>query len=515
MVDGLEKALQLAVDWAVRLGEAFVDNIPNTAAWAEATSNASVMAGVAVDTLQAMQVAFAGTGVSNEELTTSLGRLSAKMLDAKEGGEESSKAFARMGVRVTDATGKLKSADQVMFELSDQIAKMEPGAERTALMIDIFGRSGARLLPALSQGSEGMHRLMAEARELGHVFTPEEIGRMEEFNHSLELMGEVGRSLARQLAQPLIDALAPIAENVLAWVRANRALINSKLKEFADAIIKAGTVLGKILIGIGKGLYFVVQNAKLWGIVAAAIGVAAIAINVLNVGLLQSLVNWALNTAAAIWYGYNVVAAGVKAAAAWLATVAPVALLAALLALVVIAAEDVWAFMNGYDSIIGTFGPKWTKFLDDFTRPRNDDNWLLGVLREGLRFITDIEGGILRLSKMLGQLIDTTFSNPTLRAIAHVAASTATGSATYGANSFKSPDQILAELGGAASPVASAQAAAATKNFVMAPSFRAQIEVHAAPGQDPKQVAGTINDYLEEFYQSKILQVHEAAGGRR
>ena len=70
--------------------------------------------------------------------------------------------FRRLGVEIRNADGSLRNASDVLTDLADPIAAIGSDTERTGVLVDLLGRSGARLGPLFKQGSEGIARVRGE-----------------------------------------------------------------------------------------------------------------------------------------------------------------------------------------------------------------------------------------------------------------------------------------------------------------------------------------------------------------
>ncbi len=64
-------------------------------------------------------------------------------------------------------------------DVAEALSRMPEGAEKTALAIAVFGRSGANLMPFLNSGRDGLAEMGAEAERLGldHVGDRRQAGR--------------------------------------------------------------------------------------------------------------------------------------------------------------------------------------------------------------------------------------------------------------------------------------------------------------------------------------------------
>src|SRR5690606_2262604 len=122
--------------------------------------------GLAVDQLRFLQYAAARADVPAESLTMAIGKLQRAMVEAKDPNSELSKTFRGLSISSTDAQGRLRGVTEILPELADAIKNAGSPAEQTALAMDIFGKSGAQLLPFLKEGSAGLVELQSKFREL-------------------------------------------------------------------------------------------------------------------------------------------------------------------------------------------------------------------------------------------------------------------------------------------------------------------------------------------------------------
>jgi hypothetical protein len=110
-------------------------------------------------------------------------------------------AFTRLGVAITDSSGKVRSADQVMLDISDRFAKMADGTEKAALASAVFGtRIGSELIPLLNSGGDAV-------RNMGTALTQEFADKAAAFNDRLETMQEKLGDVGLRLTEALLPAL--------------------------------------------------------------------------------------------------------------------------------------------------------------------------------------------------------------------------------------------------------------------------------------------------------------------
>ena len=109
---------------------------------------------------------------------------------------KANEALRSIGVASTDSAGKVRSVDAIMLDLADKFAKMPDGAEKTALAMDLFGKSGMNLIPMLNQGKDALSQYSA-------TIDTEMAQAADKFNDALN-------EIVRQLAGPFNDAMTAL-----------------------------------------------------------------------------------------------------------------------------------------------------------------------------------------------------------------------------------------------------------------------------------------------------------------
>lgn len=209
---------------------------------ADEMSKASAKIGVPIEELSRLKYAADLSGVSFEGLQTAVGRLSRVMNDAKNGSKEAVDTFAQLGISATNADGSLKSASQVLQEVSDKFASMPEGAEKTALAMELMGRSGANMIPLLNGGSEALAKLMGEADQFGQVFTQTMGSQAEAFNDNISRLQGAFGNLAARLATELL----PYLERFTNWLVENAPQITGFVVRTVEGFAQFGSAISQV-----------------------------------------------------------------------------------------------------------------------------------------------------------------------------------------------------------------------------------------------------------------------------
>lgn len=201
----------------------------------DAVGDISPATGVAIKDIAGLQLAFQFGGLEAGEFEKTMIKLSTTIAE----GDKSLKA---LGVSARNGAGDLRASKDVLYDLADAFAEMEDGTRKTALATEVFGKSGAALIPMLNGGSEGLREMAEMAEKLGLVFTEEGVEAAGQFNDTLDFLGLALQGVGRQVAVELLPTL------------------NSVAGSFLDLIIK-GEGVRKVADVIGAGFKIIYTGA--------------------------------------------------------------------------------------------------------------------------------------------------------------------------------------------------------------------------------------------------------------
>lgn len=259
----LAKLKKEAADAGKKIGIAFVAAGTAAAAMvkssidtADATSKAAQATGTTVESFSALTYAADLSGLSQEGLASAMVKLTKNMSDAAQGTGEAIKGFTALGISVKDSNGNLKGSDAMLAEVADKFAGMEGGAAKTALAVNLFGKSGAQLIPLLNAGAAGIDDLKKEAAALGQVLSTETAQSAEEFNDTLTKIQGVARGLANRVMADLLPMLNNLATQFFQSAKGAGAL-DQAARIAATGIrglVSAGVIVGAIFKTLGQAI---------------------------------------------------------------------------------------------------------------------------------------------------------------------------------------------------------------------------------------------------------------------
>lgn len=174
--------------------------------------------GIAVENLDAL-------GFAAEQSGSNLENLEVGIKTMQRGISEGDKAFGKLGISIADL--KNLSPDKQFEAIAERISKIKDPAQRAGAALEIFGKSGTKLLPLMINGAAGIQELTAEAKRLGLVMSQEDAEAAEKFGDSLSAVW----SLVKRSVAVIGGALVPTLQNVATWLKQAIAAVGSWIKQ--------------------------------------------------------------------------------------------------------------------------------------------------------------------------------------------------------------------------------------------------------------------------------------------
>jgi len=294
------------------------------------------MFGMSTQSVQELQYAAQVTNVPVTVLQTSLGQLARHIAEAERGSKQARDSFSRMGLSFRDASGNVKSADQLLGELADKIAKMPAGLERAGMASELLGaRTGVRLLPLLERGAAGIAELRKEAIALGDVFTDEQIKRSDEFAvASIRAQGAL-KGIGFAIGSAILPLLTPLLDRFTKWVILNRDWIASEAEYYAEQLGERLKSLADFLQEVNDA----VESTIGWtDLLVGGLGILSVVVAGLAGVSLVALISGLIDLGIALS-----------------PVLVPMLLLGAAIVAAALAIDDFYVYMKGGDSVFGAF----------------------------------------------------------------------------------------------------------------------------------------------------------------
>lgn len=241
--------------------------VGNFAALGDEVHKSAQRIGVSVDEYQRIKYVAGQSGVSAEELGSSMGRLNKNIAEVATGkGQDLAALFHKANISMRGANGQLRSATELLPELAALFARNGNAAVQARMGNAVFGKSWQALAPLLQGGKEGIDELNARYKMLGISVEENGIIAGEKFGDQMDDMNQVMRSYGNTITSKLLPVLAPMLEGMIKWAVANKDLITTKITKFIEDIaISLGKVnwtdvidgIGSFISGIKDFIEFV------------------------------------------------------------------------------------------------------------------------------------------------------------------------------------------------------------------------------------------------------------------
>lgn len=176
-------------------------------------SKASQKIGIPVEELSKLEYAGKLADVALNDLQTSMARFSKSLAEIQGGTKNSAgEALKAMGVAATDANGALRPTPDLLASIADKFAFYQDGANKTALAIALFGKSGAELIPLLNGGAAGLKAAGDEAQRLGLVIDTQTAKAAEQLNDNFTRLTSAGQGFVDKVIASVLPAITDLSD---------------------------------------------------------------------------------------------------------------------------------------------------------------------------------------------------------------------------------------------------------------------------------------------------------------
>lgn len=248
--------------------------------------------GISTTALSELKYAASLCGSDIHELEIGIKKMSSSLFDAAAAGDQVPNAFTRIGLSTQDLI-KL-SPEQQFDKIAKALAAVESPTVRAATAVDIFGKSGTKLLPLFKEGPAGMEALRKKAHELGIVFDQEAADKADALNDAITTLKGSFTGIGNIVAGTLVPAITGLVGKITGavvkvkeWMAAHPGL--------SSAIVKVVTAMGLLMAAIGPVLIVIptlVTSLKMLGLAKMAllgpVGLVTAALAGLAVGYLAA-----------------------------------------------------------------------------------------------------------------------------------------------------------------------------------------------------------------------------------
>lgn len=207
-------------------------------AFASVDANAKLADSLGTTTERLTGLHHAGnlSGVAINDINAGLTRMSRRLDFASKGGGAAIQTVRNLGLEAE----RLKKMDpaEAFKEIAEHIRGLPTQAEKGAAAFQLFGNSGAKLLPLIEAGADGIEEMMQEAERLGLTFSRLDAQRIEQANDAMARMQASAKGTGQELAILVAPLLTRIADT------AQRGI--SAFREWGQQALAMGIAVGTV-----------------------------------------------------------------------------------------------------------------------------------------------------------------------------------------------------------------------------------------------------------------------------
>lgn len=195
-------------------------------------------------------------GLATDEMAGAVSKMSRNTMTALDSlqkanaaGTESSDVFTKYGISITDASGKLLSAEQILQNATEAHRNMANGVAKTSMEMEIFGRSGTKLNDLLNLSSKQMADTAAMAEKCGLVLDSETTQAFEDAQIEINKSQLAMKGLATQVGAamlPQLQSLGSTMKNAAVWF----SDLTDKQKQTAAKILEVAAALSVLSLAL-------------------------------------------------------------------------------------------------------------------------------------------------------------------------------------------------------------------------------------------------------------------------
>lgn len=215
------------------------DSVQQSLDLADSLGKMSQKIGMSVDDLYSLQAAGRLSDVALQEIGKSVLKLNKNLGEiSMGGGKDAENALKNLGISSKEASGHIKDSNAILLEVADRFKDMPNGVAKSTIAMQLFGKSGADMIPLLNGGSESI-------KEFNGHMDKTTTDAAERFNDSFTRVGlSIDGAKVKLLTSmvPSIDTLSGRIENLSEWINDN----SSEIEVFADRAMNDFTALSQV-----------------------------------------------------------------------------------------------------------------------------------------------------------------------------------------------------------------------------------------------------------------------------
>lgn len=294
--------------------------------------------GASAETVEALSHTLGGLGFDSERVVDLIEEMSNKFGELKGLGEMTSATDALKILNLEFQNLRDLAPEEQFIAIMDAAKSMADQQEAVSAVDMLMGGEANKVLGYLRTQEGSLRDLVTQYRALT-LLTEEGREGAVRFSDQWRTLTLVGKSFVQEFSGQFGDAIAPLVEHTVDWAIANKALIKSEIKDWAEGLADAIRDIGGFL----RVLNGYIQQFGGYEVVIKRIGFAFAA---WRIGGIVSSMSKLLGNLSALTAGTGALSAAFSKGGGGIASV----LEGGLAMLIPLLAQDIWTSLHGGES---------------------------------------------------------------------------------------------------------------------------------------------------------------------
>ena len=262
-------AVTAATAAAVTVGKEFIEAANDVAAYGDEVDKTSQKLGISAQAYQEWDYVMQLAGTDMSSMTTGFKTLTNHIADATAGSEDAIAMFESVGISLTDLQNM--STEDIFAATVAGFQEMEEGADRSALAVDLFGKSGQNMAALFNMTNEETEEAIALANEYGMVMSDDAVQASADYTDALTTLEKTFTGLKNNLMSQFLPSITTVMDGLSAIFAGDETgitAIKSGIEELVGNISAispqlfelASAIITSLLAGFGPMLPSVVES---------------------------------------------------------------------------------------------------------------------------------------------------------------------------------------------------------------------------------------------------------------
>lgn len=200
-------------------------------------------------------------GVNQASMATGFRTVSRTAYDATQGLQEAKDAYSALGIKVTDAEGRLRPVNELFYEIIERLRSMTDKTAQLALAQRVLGRGGLELATIFARTREEFDATTADADRYGAILSTKATQAAEAFQDAQTNLNVALRGGRAVLAESILPALSDSYNTLAKFIADNRENLRVIGDTVANGLTEGTAQLATFLTEHGDELKSILELA--------------------------------------------------------------------------------------------------------------------------------------------------------------------------------------------------------------------------------------------------------------